>query len=87
MDTDELIEIREQTHGDFFQACLIGQSLKKIIHASVNWERMSADQREALDMIMHKVQRICVGDQYNQDHWADIAGYAQLVARRLGSNV
>ena len=41
------------------------------------------DQREALEMIQHKVARILNGDPTYTDNWIDIAGYATLVANRL----
>jgi hypothetical protein len=41
------------------------------------------DQREALEMIAHKIARIVNGDPNYADSWLDIAGYAQLVADRL----
>jgi hypothetical protein len=44
---------------------------------------MQADQREALDMIAHKIGRILNGDPDYSDSWRDIAGYATLVADRL----
>jgi len=44
---------------------------------------MYADQREALDMICHKIARIVNGNPDYADSWTDIAGYATLVAERL----
>ena len=43
---------------------------------------MTDPAKEALDMIAHKIGRICAGNPNFKDHWADIAGYAQLVADR-----
>ena len=47
------------------------------------WDMMERDQREALEMIAHKLGRILNGDPHYADSWADIAGYARLVADRL----
>lgn len=47
------------------------------------WLTLPPDQREALDMVFHKVGRILNGDPDYSDSWADIAGYAKLVADRL----
>jgi len=44
---------------------------------------MSCDQKEALEMIQHKIGRILNGDQYYHDSWHDIIGYAKLVADTL----
>jgi hypothetical protein len=45
--------------------------------------RLSAMQREALDMIAHKIARILNGNPDVHDHWHDIVGYASLVAENL----
>jgi hypothetical protein len=37
-----------------------------------------------LEMIAHKIGRVLAGDPNHADHWDDIAGYARLVARRVG---
>jgi len=44
---------------------------------------LNNDQREALEMIAHKIARILNGDPNYADNWIDIAGYATLVANRL----
>jgi hypothetical protein len=49
----------------------------------VKHRNMAPDQREALDMIAHKIGRILNGDPDYSDSWRDIAGYATLVADRL----
>jgi hypothetical protein len=42
--------------------------------------------REALHMIAHKMGRIATGNPNIKDHWADIAGYATLIANLLGED-
>jgi len=42
-----------------------------------------ADMREALEMILHKIARILNGNPNYADSWQDIAGYAQLIVKRL----
>lgn len=44
---------------------------------------LDPDQREALEMIAHKIARILNGDPNYADSWVDIAGYAKLIADRL----
>ena len=74
---------RKDTHGEFREHASIAQRLKDDMRACKGWERLSAIQREALEMNAHKVARILAGDPHFKDHWTDIAGYAQLVADRL----
>lgn len=48
-----------------------------------NWEGLSFDKKEALEMIVHKIARILNGDPNHKDSWQDIVGYAELVNKGL----
>jgi len=80
--TEEILAERGARYGKFVDHAAISQSLKKILW-EYNYQRMDDDQVEALEMICHKMARILNGDQNYADSWADIAGYAKLVADRL----
>jgi hypothetical protein len=82
---DALLEARGRTHGDYAVHALITQDLKRVIthHVGHLDRRLDDDMQESLDMVAHKIGRIIAGDPGFADHWADIAGYAQLVANRL----
>ena len=82
-DTHKIIKERGKTHGNFRDQAYCAQSLKSVIRESPNYDRMSEVQKEALDMIVHKIGRILVGDPDFKDHWVDIEGYANLVSRNL----
>lgn len=72
------LNARENSHGDFRDNGAVMQELKNIVHGTTNWESLALHQREALDMICHKIGRILCGDPNHADHWHDIAGYATL---------
>ncbi len=74
---------RGKTHGDFTDNARVMQSLKRIVHDEVGWDRLTDVQREALHMILHKVGRIISGNPNVHDHWDDIAGYAKLASERI----
>lgn len=78
-----LLQERGKTHGDFEVHAKITWAFKDIMHCQLKWQTMSVIQREALEMIAHKLGRIFAGDPNFKDHWADIAGYAKLVEDRL----
>jgi hypothetical protein len=80
-DVSALLEERGNRYGKFRDHAAISQMLKGVMD-SVD-KNMEADQREALEMIFHKIARILNGDPNYADSWVDIAGYAQLVADRL----
>lgn len=82
VDIPALLAERKQTHGDYTEHAAITQLLKATIHTAPSWRRLTATQAETLDMIAHKIGRVLAGDPDFRDHWADIAGYAQLVAER-----
>lgn len=74
---------RGNRYGDFSEHARITQTLKSAMADSQNWRSLMPDQREALEMIQHKVGRILNGDPDYHDSWHDIVGYAKLIADRL----
>lgn len=79
----EILQERGKTHGNFIYNSMVSQSMKIMFRDQPNWFGLSASQREALDMIAHKIGRILAGNPNFKDHWDDIAGYAQLIAKTL----
>lgn len=79
----ELLNDRGKTHGDFTHNSRCAQKLKEIVRAEPGWNNFTTYQREATDMILHKIARALAGDPSYKDHWDDIAGYALLVSERL----
>jgi hypothetical protein len=59
------------------------QQFKEYLQLIPGYYDMEVDQREALEMICHKMSRIVYGDPNYADSWVDIAGYAKLVSDRL----
>jgi hypothetical protein len=94
-DISKTLEERGERYGEFINHAFITQSLKKLMEGrgqiktlqfeliDTNWYRLAPDQKEALEMIAHKIGRILNGDPNYADSWVDIAGYAKLVADRL----
>lgn len=80
---DDTLTERGGKYGPFVGHAQITQSLKEEMWESGGWERLTPDQREALEMIAHKIGRILNGDPNYDDSWRDIAGYAMLVCNRL----
>ena len=83
MSVDDTLKEREETHGKFEQHAFTSQWVKSGLRGSQQWNRMSNTQREALEMIAHKIARILNGNPNHKDHWHDIAGYATLVEKEL----
>lgn len=77
---------RGQRYGVFADHSEHSQAIKllfKKLMGAEKWASLAADQREALEMIAHKLSRITNGDPHYADSWHDIAGYAELVSNRL----
>lgn len=83
MDIEQTLNQRAQRYGRFEDQACISQYLKNFMRDTDGWQRMDDDQKEALEMIQHKVARLLNGDPDYHDTWHDIAGYAKLVADRL----
>lgn len=80
--TDQLLDERAKTHGDFTVHARVTQRLKSMINAEPGYMRLDETQVEAVHMIFHKIGRIIAGNPNFRDHWDDIAGYAKLAADR-----
>jgi len=80
---EEILTARRKTCGDFRKQATITDNLKYHMKNTENWSYLTAVQKEALDMIAHKIGRILAGDPNLKDHWDDIAGYSLLPAKEL----
>ena len=87
-DVDEVLDARAKDYGKFIEGAEIMQMIKRLVHNYIEERdtQLAFDQREALDMIIHKMGRIINGNPDKVDHWVDIAGYATLVVDRLEGN-
>lgn len=85
--TEALITERGSRYGKFKDGADIMQSLKDTMRDVDGWNNLTASQKEALDMIQHKVGRILNGDPTYDDSWKDIAGYATLIVNELNGEV
>lgn len=80
---ETLVERGRHYGASFSVQCGVSQKIKAAMQTGLNWNTMSDDKREALDMIAVKISRILNGDPDYHDSWHDIAGYAKLVADTL----
>lgn len=83
---DSMLAERGSRYGAFKTHAEHTQAIKRLLiklMGRAKWDALADDQREALEMIAHKLGRITNGDPNYDDSWRDIAGYADLVAKRL----
>lgn len=83
---DATVEERGNRYGAFKDGADIMQELKSVMRSTRNWSNLTPSQREALEMIQHKVGRILNGDPNYTDSWHDIQGYARLIEEELNGN-
>jgi hypothetical protein len=85
---DAILDSRGKDYGKFIEGAEIMQMLKRVVHNYIEKRgtQLAFDQREAIDMIIHKLGRIINGNPDKVDSWRDVAGYATLVADRLEGN-
>ena len=85
---DTVLNDRAKDYGKFIEGAEIMQMLKRLVHNYIEARgtQLAFDQREAIDMIIHKLGRIINGNPDKVDSWRDVAGYATLVADRLEGN-
>lgn len=82
---DATLAERGTRYGQFTGHARITQDMKRAMTASSKWEQLADDQKEALEMVVHKIGRILNGDPDYQDSWTDIIGYTRLVEMRLAN--
>ena len=74
----ETLAERGEQYGPFGPKAAFIQRVKDQLRGSPAWATMSGGQKEALEMIVHKIGRIAYGNPKHSDSWHDIAGYARL---------
>jgi hypothetical protein len=77
------ITTRGNQYGEFKSGGEIMQNLKTVMRETPSWNKLKPSQREALEMIQHKIGRILNGNPDYDDNWRDIAGYAQLILNNI----
>lgn len=77
------LEQRGERYGKFADHARLSQSIKRAMMEGRQWNNLADDQREALEMVAHKVARILNGDPNYHDSWHDIIGYVKLIEERL----
>lgn len=82
---EKTLQERGSRYGDFSTHASIAQGLKEVMQSAPKWGELQADQKEALEMVAHKIGRILNGDPDYADSWHDIAGYVALVEKRLAA--
>jgi len=82
-DIDQTLAGRKKTHGSFKEHAGVAQALKDSLRGHAGWCELTWEQREAVDMICHKLARIIAGNPNEPDHWHDIIGYARLVEKAI----
>lgn len=82
---DTTLTERGTRYGAFTGHADITQGIKRVMcdAPSSKWNTLSDDQKEALEMVAHKIGRILNGDPNYIDSWTDIIGYTRLVEKRL----
>lgn len=80
---EKILAERGSRYGSFSGHADITQRLKAAMKDSPNWPTLSDSQKEALEMVAHKIGRILNGDPNYLDSWVDIVGYTQLIVDQL----
>ena len=83
MDIKKTLEERTSIYGNFEQTGYLVQELKNCIRIKTGWGETTHPQREAIEMIFHKIGRIISGDPFYIENWRDICGYSQLIVEQL----
>jgi hypothetical protein len=83
---EDTLSQRADRYGSFNGHAEVTQNIKRAMVQSKNWCRLEDNQKEALEMVAHKIGRILNGDPNYHDSWHDIIGYTKLVADDLAES-
>lgn len=80
---EDVLKERGNRYGEFTSHARITQNIKTAMKDSPNWDALSDDKKECLEMVAHKIGRILNGDPEYKDSYTDIIGYTKLVEDTL----
>lgn len=83
MSIESTLAERGERYGSFEHHAQIAQDLQDVMRNADGWNKLAADQKQALQVIADKIARMLNGDPNYRDNWHDIVGYAKLVDDRL----
>ena len=83
MTIEQTLKDRGEAYGSFEDFSRLSQSIKREMTKGKWWVHTSPSQREAFEMIAHKIARLLNGGAHHADSWHDIAGYALLIEKEL----
>jgi len=83
MEIKDILDARGKQYGDFKNHARITQNIKRAFLDSPQWNTLSPEMKECLEMIAHKIGRILNGNPLYKDSWTDIIGYAKLIEEQL----
>jgi hypothetical protein len=80
---DSTLSERRTRYGEFHEHARITQAIKAAMQSGRSWSACTDSQKEALEMVAHKIGRIVNGDPGYLDSWHDMIGYTRLVEKEL----
>ena len=83
MEIDKILAERGNRYGAFPDHAAISQGIKRVMMAAPKWALLSDSQKEALELIAHKIGRMLNGDVTYVDNGVDISGYATLMVNEM----
>lgn len=75
---ETILDTRQAEYGGFENVAATSQALKDVMRAAPNWSKLNPAQREALEMVQHKIARQLNGVLDQPDTVFDIEGYSRL---------
>jgi hypothetical protein len=83
----ETLKERGSNYGSFDTHSILSQGMKDVARTSEGWHKLPPYQKEAIELIFHKIARICNGVDggYYVDNFTDIVGYGTLVLNHLSN--
>jgi len=83
MNLDDNLHETQRTIGQFEDNAQLSQAIKFALRRGKNWEALSMESKEALELISSNIAAILTGDATGTVHWHAIAIMARLRSKAL----
>jgi hypothetical protein len=83
MNLDDSLREKIVAAGSFEDNAPLAQAIKFAFRRGKNWEALSPEAKEALELIASNIAAILTGDPNNSGHWNSVATMARLREKTL----
>lgn len=83
-DGQSIVQARRATHGEaVYTLRAATEAMRLLTGVAEDQENINPVLLQCLNMICFKIARAMNGNQMHEDHWLDVAGYAEIALEEI----